>query len=66
MKNEQAQRRIIAAALFPATSSTTVPSMYEQLLTEQYIEGRLTIYQSVELLEEYHRTNVNNGRRQNN
>jgi len=64
MKNEQDQRRIIAAALFPATSYTTVPSAYEQLLTEQYIEGHLTIYQSIELLEEYHRTNVSSGRRQ--
>jgi hypothetical protein len=64
MKDEQVQRSIIAAALFPATSSTTVPSMYEQLLTEHYIEGRLTICQSVELLEEYHRTNMRSGRQQ--
>jgi hypothetical protein len=55
MKNEQAQRRIIAAALFPIKSPTLVPSTYEQLLAERYIEGSLTIYQSVELLEEYHR-----------
>lgn len=55
MKNEQAQRRIIAAALFPIKSATLLPSTYEQLLAEQYIQGALTIYQSVELLEEYHR-----------
>ncbi|TVT41150.1 hypothetical protein FNT36_06730 [Hymenobacter setariae] len=58
MKNEQAQRRIIAAALFPANSYSTVPSAYEQLLTDKYIDGSLTIYQSIELLEEYHRTNA--------
>lgn len=55
MKNEQAQRRIIAAALFPTKSPATVPSTYEQLLADRYIEGSLTIYQSVELLEEYYR-----------
>ncbi|MBJ6143926.1 hypothetical protein [Hymenobacter sp. BT559] len=58
MKNEQAQRRIIAAALFPANSHSTVPSAYEQFLTDKYIDGSLTIYQSIELLEEYHRTNA--------
>jgi hypothetical protein len=57
MKNEQAQRRIIAAALFPIKSASLVPSTYEQLLAEKYIQGSLTIYQSVELLEEYHRKN---------
>ncbi|MFD1872870.1 hypothetical protein [Hymenobacter bucti] len=55
MKNEQAQRRIIAAALFPTKSHSMVPSTYEQLLADKYIEGSLTIYQSVELLEEYYR-----------
>jgi len=58
MKNEQAQRRIIAAALFPANSRSTVPSAYEQFLTDKYIDGSLTIYQSIELLEEYHRSNA--------
>jgi Fe2+ or Zn2+ uptake regulation protein len=60
MKNEQARRRIIAAALFPISSHTTVPSTYEQLLADKYIAGSLTIYQSVELLEEYHRHNAGN------
>jgi len=32
-----------------------VPSTYEQLVADKYIEGSLTIYQSVELLEEYQR-----------
>jgi hypothetical protein len=58
MKNEQAQRRIIAAALFPIKSVSLVPSTYEQLLAEKYIQGSLTIYQSVELLEEYHRKHL--------
>jgi hypothetical protein len=58
MKNEQAQRRLIAAALFPIKSDTLVPSPYEQLLADKYIQGSLTIYQSVELLEEYRRKNT--------
>ncbi|MGI4863090.1 MAG: hypothetical protein ACRYFZ_04150 [Janthinobacterium lividum] len=58
MKNEQAQRRIIAAALFPIKSATSVPSAYEQVLADKYIEGALTIYQSLELLEEYCRQNM--------
>ena len=45
MKNEQAQRRIIAAALIPST--------YEQLLAENYITGTLTIRHAIELLEDY-------------
>jgi hypothetical protein len=59
MKNEQSQRRIIAAALFPTMSHAMVPSTYEQLLADRYIEGTLTIYQSVELLEEYQRKTQN-------
>ena len=57
MKNEQAQRRVIAAALFPTKSDALGPSPYEQLLADKYIQGTLTIYQSVELLEEYRRKN---------
>lgn len=41
-----------------------VPSAYEQLLADKYIEGTLTIYQSVELLEEYHRQHLGNSSRQ--
>ncbi len=55
MKNEQAQRRIIAAALFCTKSAALMPSAYELLLAEAYIQGTLTIYESVELLEEYNR-----------
>ncbi|GEM_PF-2625029 len=58
MKNEQTQRRIIAAALFPIKSCPNTSATYEQLVADKYIEGSLTIYQSVELLEEYHR-NIN-------
>jgi len=53
MKNEQAQRRIIAAALFSTYSSTLIPSTYEQLLAENYITGTLTIRHAIELLEDY-------------
>jgi hypothetical protein len=53
MKNEQAQRRIIAAALFSTYSSTLIPSTYEQLLAENYIAGALTIRHAIELLEDY-------------
>jgi hypothetical protein len=53
MKNEQAQRRIIAAALFSTYSSTLIPSTYEQLLAEDYITGTLTIRRAIELLEDY-------------
>jgi hypothetical protein len=53
MKNEQAQRRIIAAALFSTYSSTSIPSNYEQLLAENYITGLLTIRHAIELLEDY-------------
>ncbi|RZK30601.1 MAG: hypothetical protein EOO63_06305 [Hymenobacter sp.] len=45
----------IAAALFPVSSYSTVPSAYEQLLADSYILGTLNVYQSVELLEECHR-----------
>ncbi|MFD1874852.1 hypothetical protein [Hymenobacter bucti] len=64
MKNEQVHRKIIAAALFPAIGYTNVPSAYEQFLTDHYIAGRLTIHQSVRLLEEYHCHNASSGRRQ--
>lgn len=64
MKNEQAQRRIIAAALFSIKSADLLPNAYEQHLAERYIQGALTIYQSVELLEEYQRTSVGSGRHQ--
>ena len=53
MKNEQAQRRIIAAALFSTYSSALIPSTYEQLLAENYITGTLTIRHAIELLEDY-------------
>jgi len=53
MKNEQAQRRIIAAALFSTYSSALIPSTYEQLLAESYITGTLTIRHAIELLEDY-------------
>jgi hypothetical protein len=55
MKNEQAQRRIIAAALFSTYSSTLTPTTYEQLLAENYITGTLTIQHAIELLEDYKR-----------
>jgi hypothetical protein len=64
MKNEQAQRRIIAAALFSIKSADLLPNTYEQHLAEKYIQGALTIYQSVELLEEYQRSTMGGGRRQ--
>lgn len=54
MKNVQDERRIIAAAFFSINSVTILPSAYEQLLAEQYIEGSLTITQSIRLLEKYH------------
>ncbi|RZK31749.1 MAG: hypothetical protein EOO61_17645 [Hymenobacter sp.] len=53
MKNEQAQRRIIAAALFSTYSSALIPSTYEQLLAEKYITGTITIRHAIELLEDY-------------
>jgi hypothetical protein len=53
MKNEQAQRRIIAAALFSTYSSTLIPSAYEHLLAEDYIAGALTIRHAIDLLEDY-------------
>lgn len=55
MKDEQAQRRIIAAALFPLKFGSAVASPYEQSLADQYVAGTLTIYQSIELLEEHQR-----------
>lgn len=59
MKNEQAQRRIIAAALFPLKYASAEASPYEQSLADQYIAGTLTIYKSIELLEEYQRRHLN-------
>ena len=59
MNNEQAQRRIIAAALFPLKYAGSVASPYEQALADQYISGSLTIHQSIELLEEYQRRHTN-------
>ena len=53
MKNEQAQRLIIAAALFSTYSSALIPSTYEQLLAENYITGTLPILRAIKLLEDY-------------
>lgn len=53
MKNQQAQRRIIAAALFPTIISDSLLSSYQQLLAEQYVQGTLTIQHAVALLKEY-------------
>jgi hypothetical protein len=53
MKNEQAQRRIIAAALFSTYRSTLTPNHYEQLLADNYVAGVLTIQHAIELLEEF-------------
>ena len=53
MKSEQAQRRIIAAALFCVESTAELPSAYEQALAEKYIQGTLSIYESMALLEAY-------------
>ena len=53
MKNEQAQRRIIAAALFSTCGSLLPLNHYEQLLAENYITGTLTIQHAIELLEDY-------------
>jgi hypothetical protein len=53
MKNEQAQRRIIAAALFSTYCNTPTPTNYEQLLSENYVTGTLTIQHAIELLEDY-------------
>ncbi len=55
MKNEQAQRQIIAAAFFSIMSADLLPNAFEQQLAEKYIQGSLTMYQSVELLEAYNR-----------
>jgi hypothetical protein len=54
MTTEQAQRSIIAAALFPTKRSAALPSAYEQLLTTHYIDGTLTFVQSIALLEAHY------------
>jgi hypothetical protein len=53
MQTQQAQRRIIAAALFSTNGTTPLLSHYEQLLAEQYIQGHLTIQCAIALLKEY-------------
>jgi hypothetical protein len=53
MKTQQAQRRIIAAALFSTNGTAPLLSHYEQLLAEQYIQGHLTIQHAIALLKEY-------------
>jgi hypothetical protein len=55
MTTEQTQRSIIAAALFSIKSPAALPSAYEQLLATQYIDGTLTLCQSIELLEAHYR-----------
>ena len=60
MKNEQPQRRLIAAALFSTESTTMLPSPYEQLIAHQYITGSLSIQQAMGLLEEHNRGQVAN------
>jgi hypothetical protein len=61
MKNDQAQREIIAAAFFAINSRTALPSAYEQLLADNYIAGSSSINKSVELLEEYRHRQVGQG-----
>ena len=56
MKDEQPQRRLIAAALFSTESTTMLPSPYEQLIAHQYITGSLSIQQAMGLLEEHNRS----------
>lgn len=53
MPNEQAQRHIIATALFFTKSIALLPSPYEQRITQQYVTGQLSIQRVIELLEEY-------------
>jgi hypothetical protein len=53
MQTQQAQRRIIAAALFSTNGTAPLLSHYEQLLAEQYIQGHLTIQRAIALLKEY-------------
>jgi hypothetical protein len=60
MQTQQAQRRIIAAALFSTNGTTPLLSRYEQLLAEQYIQGHLTIQHAITLLKEYQHKQLSN------
>jgi hypothetical protein len=60
MQSQQAQRRIIAAALFSINGTTHLLSHYEQLVAEQYIQGQLTIQSAIALLKEYQNTQLSN------
>jgi len=59
MKSEQERRDMVAAALSWTKTTALTPSLYEEQLLQQYIQGVLTIDRVIELLDENNENQVN-------
>ena len=59
MKSEQERRDMVAAALSWTKTTSLTPSLYEERLLQQYIQGVLTIDRVIELLDKNNENQVN-------